>query len=232
MRPVGFSTGALGRGDFRGALQLLSAHAVPALELSALRRPELPPLLGALAAGELDLSRYAHVSLHAPSCYPPAAEAAIAHAVLGAAPLPVVLHPDALVDAACWQPLGDRLLIENMDLRKRTGQSAAHLAGVFARLPAAGFCLDLGHALQVDATLSEAREMLRRFADRLRQVHLSLVDATGAHRPLHSPALLAFRTIAGLIPAQVPVILETPVAAEAVGEQLARALEALPEQGQ
>ena len=45
MRRVGFSTGALARGDFRRALQMLAGKNVSAVELSALRQDELMPLV-------------------------------------------------------------------------------------------------------------------------------------------------------------------------------------------
>jgi hypothetical protein len=65
MRRVGFSTGALARGDFRKALQMLAGKNVSAVELSALRQDELLPLVGQL--GELDLTSFNYVSFHAPS---------------------------------------------------------------------------------------------------------------------------------------------------------------------
>jgi hypothetical protein len=65
MKCIGFSTGALARGDFRRALQMLSGKNVNAVELSALRQDELAPLVQQL--GQLDLSRFQYISFHAPS---------------------------------------------------------------------------------------------------------------------------------------------------------------------
>ena len=48
MRPIGFSTGALALSDFRLALEELQGQSVNSIELSALRYPELRPLLRAL----------------------------------------------------------------------------------------------------------------------------------------------------------------------------------------
>lgn len=48
MRPIGFSTGALALSNFRLALEELQGQPVNAVELSALRYPELQPLLDAL----------------------------------------------------------------------------------------------------------------------------------------------------------------------------------------
>ena len=56
MQPIGFSTGALALSDFRGALELLNGQPVNAIELSAIREPELVPLLRSLH--HLDLSRF------------------------------------------------------------------------------------------------------------------------------------------------------------------------------
>src|SRR5580692_10690094 len=55
MKYIGFSTGALARGDFRRALQMLSGKKANAVELSALRQHELAPLVQQLE--QLDLSR-------------------------------------------------------------------------------------------------------------------------------------------------------------------------------
>lgn len=45
MRPVGFSTGALAYSDFRRGLAMARTAVCAAVELSALRQPELFPLL-------------------------------------------------------------------------------------------------------------------------------------------------------------------------------------------
>jgi hypothetical protein len=45
MRPIGFSTGALAKGDFRRGLDLQRRSGISAIELSALRDHELPHLL-------------------------------------------------------------------------------------------------------------------------------------------------------------------------------------------
>jgi hypothetical protein len=48
MRPIGFSTGARALSDFRLALEELQGQVTDSIELSALRYPELRPLLHAL----------------------------------------------------------------------------------------------------------------------------------------------------------------------------------------
>jgi hypothetical protein len=228
MRPIGFSTGALARGRFREGLALLGGGG--AVELSALKWPELQPLLAALPA--LPLSGFAYVSLHAPSRFDARQEAALVRALLdvdvAARRLPIVLHPDTVHDFTAWAPLSDFLLIENMDRRKRLGQTAAQLDEIFACLPRAGLCLDLGHVWQVDPTLAEARRFLGRLGGRLRQLHLSQITDEGQHQPLSPAAVAAFQELAPLIRGDVPVILETPVEAAQIAQQIGRAREALP----
>lgn len=227
MRPVGFSTGALSHGDFRAALRMLGGKPVGAVELSALREPELLPLSAAI--GALSLSSFAHVSVHAPSSFPAERERDIAGQLLHLARrgLPIVLHPDAIVDFAPWADFGAQLLVENMDLRKRTGQTAADLEEVFARLPRAGLCFDLGHAWQVDPSLKEARTILHRFGPRLRQLHVSEVGKEGRHRPLSPAAIAAFQTLAPLIPEHVPLVLEGTVPEAELDAEIERAHQAL-----
>lgn len=226
-RPWGFSTGALALGDFRSGLELVRRFRLPVVEISALRLPELPGLLRAFPG--LDLTSFSHVSLHFPSTYPPEREAALVQHLQSTAPgVPVVVHPDAIGDFAPWRSLGDALLIENMDRRKPSGRTVRELQPVFERLPDARLCFDVGHARQVDTSLTEAFLILERFGERLAQVHLSEVSTSGRHNRLSRTTILAFRELAPLIPPNIPVILECPVRAEEIVGELDRAGEALP----
>ena len=72
MTKFGFSTGAIAYSDFRKAIEILQEFDFPAIELSALREPELPVLLGALS--QLDLSSFEYISFHAPSSIDPGNE--------------------------------------------------------------------------------------------------------------------------------------------------------------
>lgn len=226
-RPWGFSTGALARGDFRRGLEMLRRHRMTAIEVSALRLPELPVLLEAFHG--LDLTAFSHVSLHFPSAYPPEGEAALAQHLWQAAPgVPVVVHPDAISDFAPWRAFGAALLVENMDRRKPDGRTVRELEAIFDRLPEAGLCFDMAHARQVDSSLTEAFLILERFGDRLAQVHISEVSTSGRHACLSRASILAFRELAPLIPPEVPVILESPVTEAQIPDELDRAAEALP----
>jgi hypothetical protein len=69
MRTAGFSTGALARGDYRHALEMLSDKPVTAVELSALRQDELRPLVEDL--DNLNLRRFSYLAFHAPSLIRP-----------------------------------------------------------------------------------------------------------------------------------------------------------------
>ena len=72
MQPLGYSTGALALSDFRRALEMLKDQPVTAVELSAIRKHELIPLLHSL--DDLDLARFDYVSIHAPSDFSPEEE--------------------------------------------------------------------------------------------------------------------------------------------------------------
>jgi hypothetical protein len=63
-----------------------------------------------------------------------------------------------------------------MDKRKPAGRSAAELGRIFAELPDATFCFDIGHARQFDPTMTEAWLILKEFGSKLRQVHVSEVN--------------------------------------------------------
>ena len=190
MRLIGFSTGALAFGDFRRGLELLRETDARAVELSALREHELPPLMQALP--ELPLDQFAYVSVHAPSRLASLSEKAVAEMLQPCIDrgFHVVLHPDAIQDPACWRAFGPLLCIENMDKRKQTGRTVSELRRFFADLPDASLCLDLAHARQVDTTLAVARFILAEFGgERVAQVHLSELDAHSHHAPLSMGAV-------------------------------------------
>jgi hypothetical protein len=209
MRPIGFSTGAVAKGDFRRALELMAPFRLPAVELSALRRNELPRLVE--EADGLDLAGYRYVSVHAPSHFSPEDEQDVVSSLarLAARDWLIVVHPDVISTDALWTPFGDALLIENSDRRKPVGRTAGELELLFDRFQKARFCFDVGHARQVDPTMNEACLILRQNASRLTQIHISEVNFFSRHDPLSAAAVEASRRIAHLIPEDTPVILET-----------------------
>lgn len=157
MRRFGFSTGALAKGDFRAALQQSLDAQDDAVEYSALREPELEPLAKHLL--EHGTGPFTHVAFHAPSQFNPENEAKIVETLktlvekLG---IWIVAHPDSIKTFQLWRTLGTHLCIENMDHRKPIGRSADELAMVFRELPKASLCFDIGHAHEVDRSMSVA----------------------------------------------------------------------------
>lgn len=224
MRPIGFSSGALAKSDFRKGVALQEGIEFTAVELSALRESELEPLVS--AAQGLSLGKFEYVSFHAPSVFKTAGEREVV-ALLSRLPAewPVVVHPDLIHEPAVWATLGSRLCLENMDLRKRTGRTVEEMRTAFDALPEAGFCLDLGHARQIDPTMSIAIEMLQSFGSRLLQLHVSEVGTFGEHRRLGFLARTAFRRVVRYVPNDVPVILESIVAESDIMDELHAAFE-------
>ena len=76
--------------------------------------------------------------------------------------------------------------------------------------------------------MTEAYLMLREFGSKLRQVHVSEVNTRSKHDPLSYASILAFQEVAHLIPANVPLILETPVAEDRIKAEITKVREALP----
>jgi hypothetical protein len=208
MRPIGFSTGALAKGDFRRALELLRGHETDVVELSALRFEELDPLLAALPT--LDLGQFSFVSIHTPTLFLPHMEASVIERLCSLAErgYSLVVHPDVIFTPCLWAELGDKLLVENMDKRKPVGRTVPEMRTIFDSLPAARFCFDIGHARQVDPSMTEASLLLQAFGDRLAEVHVSEVNTASRHDPISWNAVMAFRTVARYIPEEVPIILE------------------------
>jgi sugar phosphate isomerase/epimerase len=232
MRPIGFSTGALAKGDFSRAIRLLKHYrTLKAIELSALRDHELAPLVEAVP--KLDLKSFDYVSFHAPSKLGDMDEVTAADLLLR---LPeawaIVVHPDILRTTKVWTRFGGRLCVENMDNRKTTGRTVAELRDLFQRLPAATFCLDVGHAKQIDPTMASAILMLREFGDRLRQVHMSDVGARGEHFAIGVMARLAFSRLAAHVPRACPIIIESVIESSAIEHEVRTATDAFEEKQQ
>jgi len=189
-------------------LAALRTSGATAVELSALREPELAPLMRDLAT--LDLRQFGHVSVHAPSALHELTERELVAALMPAveARYPIVVHADLIADMRAWAPLGGLLHIENMDKRKRTGRTASELRPLMRGLAEARLCLDLAHARQVDPSLCESVVLLDEFADRLGQIHLSELNSASRHERMSHAAVAAFQSLSRLVPANVPVILE------------------------
>src|SRR5437867_2447621 len=230
MRAIGFSTGALAKGDFLMGIRLQNANAaLRAVELSALRDHELPAL--AAAAGQLDLTHFSYVSVHGPSKLSALSERE-ALAYLRELPThwPIIAHPELIPTSALWKSLGSRLCLENMDHRKTTGRTVPEMRRLFEDFPEAEFCLDLGHARQIDPTMATAVRMAKEFGSRLRQLHVSEVGPYAEHLPLSALASYAYQLVAPLIPHDCAVIIESVIGPDHI-EQEARKCAGLFHQG-
>jgi len=228
MRHIGFSTGAVAGGDFSSALALLAAYPeIDCIELSALRLHEVDPLVRAIP--KLDLGRYIYISFHAPSFFTADEEAHLVETLERAVPKawPIVLHPDAIHDAARWRALGNRVAIENMDRRKSGGRTAHELRSSFELLPDARFCFDLGHARQCDTSMTESYRILEAYGPRLAQLHVSEVNSASQHDPITYATKLGFQSVAHLIPPQVPLIIESRVSASEISKEVDAVIDSL-----
>jgi hypothetical protein len=209
--PLGASTGYL---EPRGDWDALEAAATDissfAVEFAALAEPEFDGLERWLQAR--DSSGFRYVSVHAPVKALRAPEAAVVKrlAALPAWVASIIVHPDVIEDPSLYKALGRRVVVENMDARKADGRTADELAPLFARLPAAGFCLDVAHVSSLDPSMALAHELLDRFGARLRQVHVSSL-ADGAHAPIAAEDVERFRPVLRRC-VDVPWILEAPAA--------------------
>jgi Xylose isomerase-like TIM barrel len=184
--PVGASTGYMvdDRGDWPALLDQARRVSSFAVELTALSEDELPGLLGYL--GDAPALPFRYVSVHGPSKARrmPESELVALLAELPAFVSAIVLHPDQIREPRLYARLRGRLVIENMDSRKGTGQTSEDLARLFDALPDAGFCFDVAHAWTVDRTMKTGEGLLDRFAARLRHVHLSSMSDDLGHVPL------------------------------------------------
>ncbi len=218
MTRVGISTGALARGDFRTAWAHIERFRLPAVEFSALREAELDPLTSWLL--EQDFGTGPRISVHAPSRRVSLSEVELVErlATFSARGWRVIVHPGIMETPSLWHRLGQSLCIENMDKRAH-GRTAEELRPLFEAIPAASFCLDLGHARQMDSTMAVARRLLESYGSRLAQIHISEVDSECRHRRLSVASVWAIGAIARLIP-DVPVIIESELAVSELSNEL------------
>lgn len=204
----GFSTGALERRDYRAALGWVRNHRMGSVELSALRYDELEPLVDDL--DNLVVTEFHYVSFHAPSSFLREQETQVVSLLerVLARQWNIIVHPDVIYTPKLWHRFGSFLLVENMDRRKSTGRTVRELAGLFEQLPDARMCLDVAHARQLDTTLTLLSDLVRSFADRIAEVHISELDSHCRHRPLSSGAVVDYRKVAALL-RNVPIIIES-----------------------
>jgi hypothetical protein len=208
MNPIGFSTGALALGDFKTALGYLEGKSFTAIELSALRVSELPILLREMPT--LNLEHFTYIAVHVPSHFDHAEELRIIQLLEDAeGNWQIVLHPDTIRNPELWRRFGNRLVLENMDRRKADGRTAQEMHRWFDLMPDAEFCFDLAHAQQCDTTMTEAYLLVKTFAERLRQVHISQLDSASHHYLLSEGSVRAFSEISWLIPDDIPYIIES-----------------------
>jgi len=220
MNPLGFSTGALAKGEFHRGIELQANNPrVSAIELSALREHELGPLVA--DASRLPLSRFKYVSFHAPSKLTSTDEKSVFD-LLSSLPVrwPIIVHPELLRTPSHWRSLGSRLCLENMDNRKTTGRTLDEMRGLLDAYPEATFCLDLGHARQIDPTMATAIRMLKMFRNRLQQIHISEIGPRGEHRNLSSLAIYAYELITDLVPDTCPIIIESVIKPEEIEREI------------
>jgi hypothetical protein len=214
--PIGASTGFMvqERGDWPALVDAAADLSPFTAELAALSELELPGLLAYLLSAGDEVPAFRYLSVHAPSKDLRLAEPKLVDCLqrLPAVVDAIVVHPDVIDDPGEYRRLGARLVLENMDTRKGGGRTADELAPLLAELPDAGLCLDVAHARDVDASMAGAHELLDRFADRLRHLHVSSLDETGHHVPLTAQDEAAFGPVLQRC-RDVPWILEAPLSA-------------------
>ncbi len=223
MRPTGFSTGALTKGNFKTALQWLEREQCEAIELSALREHELKPLLHEIRT--MNLTGFSYKSIHVPKEFVYHTEAEVVEMLLPFAGMDFhfVLHPDAITDFNAWKKLGKSLCIENMDMRKHIGRTAQELHDIFEQLPDSRLCFDIGHARQVDPSMAVAADIIAIFGSRISHVHASEVDTEGGHWAMSTPCMHAFAEFSEHLSNNVAIIIESRIPRSDISREMDRA---------
>ena len=206
-RPYGIATGAYvaERDDWAAAIGRARSEGWRRLELTAMRG-RLAPLLRFLDDHGSVLASFERVSVHAPAAMTVTAAEAIAS--LEPLDFDVVLHPDVYGSEPACARIGARAVFENMDVTKAFGRNGEELAEVFERFPDAGLCLDVAHVWTNDSSLALGHELLDALGGRLRQLHVSGIEADGTHRPTTHADLELYEPLLARC-THVPWLLET-----------------------
>ena len=117
-----------------------------------------------------------------------------------------MIHPDTVEDFKMLEATGLPFLIENMDKRKTRGILAAEFTA-YSMLYNFGYVLDLKHVYEHDPTMALAGDYVSAMSGRLREIHISGDGENSNHVTLYN--MDAGEKIASLIPAGVPVIIES-----------------------
>jgi hypothetical protein len=185
-RNFGIATGAfLGeRDDWDAAVARADAEGWRFIELTAMTKGRLDSLVLFLDQKRAALDVFERVSIHAPASMVDTSVAAVTDKLVALAwDFDTVFHPDMFVGQGSLRRLGRRVVFENMDIQKDSGQSTADLRRVFDLYPDAGFCLDVAHVWTNDPSLRLGHDLLDTFGERLRQLHVSGIGPDGTHRP-------------------------------------------------
>lgn len=186
---IGVSTGALFPLNIKEAVELLNKKEIEidAIELSSLRDNSLDYVLNTIP--ELDLSKYKYISFHAPSKLNILTEDLLIEKLQ---PIyengwNIVIHPDIMVNPVAWNCFEEKLLLENMDSRKREGQ----YLDFFKRLKTHcidhfNLCFDIAHAIEVDPMAILPEEFLHecKCFTNIKQIHISAIDGNCKHRKI------------------------------------------------
>jgi hypothetical protein len=227
MNKIGFSSGSISGTRTHDAAMFLLHSGQTAIEVSALREDEFWPMLA--LAKEIDEGTFAFKSFHAPKSFTTVDEQVVVEELrqLSEVNWAIVVHPDAILCPRHWRSLDHRLSLENMDERKPLARTAEELDELFNEFPSAMLCFDIGHVRQIDPSMCEALEILKRHRNRISHLHVSDVDSRCRHWPLSFLSNCCFEQIRAQIPPNVPIIMETPVPVGRLNEQIAEALQCL-----
>lgn len=218
---IGVSTAPLARYNCPLSVDIANTIPMNAIELSFLRKRELMPAFGMMDT--FDLSQYQYISIHASSDLKRRDEEVIGNILYQYAlnhNRNMIVHPNTIIDFDLWRSFGNFVCIENMDARRDDGRTVREMEVIFARLPEASFCLDIGHARQIDGSMKMAADMIREFKCRLKELHVSEVDADGVHRRISSECANDFSKVAHLIPENTPMIIESPMLNSEILEEI------------
>lgn len=215
MHPIGYSTGALARGDWQTGLTILKDSNFTAIEISVLREWEFQGFMAHLS--NIDVSQFDYVFFHCPKIEK------ITEQKLTEELVPIfergwlmIVHPYMIQNTKLWRKFGSQICIENMGTssipskaKNCIGQTVESLNQFFNELPDASMCFDIGHTIQLDPTMDLTNRLIDNFRGIIKTVHLSEVDHAGKHLPLTLEPIKSLGSIINKLPLDCSIILES-----------------------
>lgn len=118
----------------------------------------------------------------------------------------VIMHPFDIPEPEILMKFKFNVITENMPKIMKKNHKLITLEDVFRKYPKIGLCLDVAHAYR--KSMKETNEIVRKFGNKIRQIHLSGTYRGKDHLSLKCVTKDFFKSIEPIKSLRVPLIIE------------------------